>query len=572
MVTSSDESLDNTVQLDGNSSVKAMLEGYPGAALLVDVDYQVLATNTKGRAFEALIARGDVPALTEGLSKADRNTEITVCNVHLDSAKGNVILEATIMPSHAAVTSEPSGAMLVLVRDLTMERNLRTTLVESRQRYKDLVEVNSDFAWEVGVNGAFDFVSPKGALRFSAEEIVGKPAMSFVVDPETYQPLPFVSERPQENVELWMLDKDNNTSCMLTSCVPLFDENQKWRGTRGVCRDVTVERANEAALARARHREYLLNHIVYAIRDEIDPLNMLSAAATATSEALMAHGAKIYRLEEGGSFSVAAEHGETDGIDSLSDMFGELDYRARTHEAVIGSYKILYTPTQYRQAINGVFAVWRHVDDAAWEDDYRILLSDVANQLGIANEQIANHERIVALSRTDSLTGLLNRRAFFDEEVPRRISRLEREKLTAALFYVDLDNFKLVNDIHGHQAGDDVLLHLRQLMVDNSRPGDVIARLGGDEFAMWLDNISLDTARGRAEALLESSVYLRQYSGVEEKPLGISIGMALFDPDTGESLDGLTVRADEAMYAVKRAGKGGISVAPAPGEASEDGD
>jgi diguanylate cyclase (GGDEF)-like protein len=139
------------------------------------------------------------------------------------------------------------------------------------------------------------------------------------------------------------------------------------------------------------------------------------------------------------------------------------------------------------------------------------------------------------------------------------------------LFYVDLDNLKLVNDIRGHQAGDGVLLHLRQLMVDNSRPGDVIARLGGDEFAMWLDNISLETAQLRAEALLESSIVLRQYSGTKEDPLGISIGMALYDPLTGETLDELTVRADEAMYTVKRAGKGGICVAPAHGEAEGDG-
>ncbi|MBC8239379.1 MAG: sensor domain-containing diguanylate cyclase [Alphaproteobacteria bacterium] len=452
-----------------------------------------------------------------------------------------------------------------------MEKNLRATLIESRQRYKDLVEVNSDFAWEVGTNGTFGFVSPKGALRYTADEIVGKPVKDFVLNPENYEPLPFTSEIPLENVDLWMKDKNGNTACMLTSCVPLLGENRIWSGTRGVCRDVTIERANESALARARHREYLLNHIVFAIRDEIDPLNMLSVATTATTDALMAAGARIYRLAEDGGYSVAAEYGETEGIDSLSDSFTDLDFRTRTQETTIGDYAVLYTPTQYRQALNGVFALWRHKDDAAWEDDYRILLSDVANQLGIANEQIANHERIVALSRTDSLTGLLNRRAMYEEEVPRRIARLIREKKTAALFYVDLDNFKLVNDIRGHQAGDDVLLHLRQLMIDNSRPGDVIARLGGDEFAMRLDNISLETAKLRAEALLDSSIVLRQYSGTEDDPLGISIGMALYNPESGETLDGLTQRADEAMYAVKRAGKGGISVAPAPGESHGDG-
>jgi len=548
-----------------------LLEGYPGAALLVDSEQHVLACNAKGGAIKTLMARGELSNLTDALTRAMATSTITLCNLNLDSTKGSVLLEATVLPPAAPADGMPTPT-LVLVRDLTMERNLRTTLIESRQRYKDLVEVNSDFAWETDLGGAFAFVSPKGALGFAADDIVGKLAESFVVDPQDYQPLPFASELPLENVELWMPNKAGETACMLTSCVPLYDDNHVWRGTRGVCRDVTVDRANESALARSRHREYLLNHIVFAIRDEIDPLNMLSAAATATAEALMAAGARIYRLESGQGYSVAAEHGDMTGVDCLSERFAGLDYKARTHDATIGDFQVLYTPTQYRQEINGVFAVWRRKDAAPWEDDYRILLADVANQLGIANEQIANHERIVALSRTDSLTGLLNRRAIFEEEVPRRIARLEREKKTAALFYVDLDNFKLVNDIHGHKAGDEVLLHLRQLMIDNSRPGDVIARLGGDEFAMWLDNISLDTAQSRAEALLDSSVCLRQYSGTQDKPLGISIGMAMFDPEARETLEQLTSRADAAMYAVKRAGKGGISVSLASGDAPGDGE
>lgn len=288
----------------GGEGIHAMLEGYPGAALIVDAENHVLATNAKGRALETLMSRDEIPALTEGLAKVAKTSEIAICNIHLDSAKGDVVLEATITPSGAESTNGAGARMLVLVRDLTMERNLRTALVESRQRYKDLVEVNSDFAWEVGLDGQFDFVSPKGALQFSADEIVGKPASDFVVSPENYDPLPFLSPRPQENVELWMRDKSDNTACMLTSCVPLFDEDKTWRGTRGICRDVTLERANEAALARARHREYLLNHIVYAIRDEIDPLNMLSAAATATAEALLSTGARIYRLAEGDGFTI----------------------------------------------------------------------------------------------------------------------------------------------------------------------------------------------------------------------------------------------------------------------------
>ena len=177
---------------------------------------------------------------------------------------------------------------------------------------------------------------------------------------------------------------------------------------------------------------------------------------------------------------------------------------------------------------------------------------------------MTNHERIVALSRTDSLTGLLNRRAFFEEELPRRLERLERNRESAALFYVDMDNFKRVNDVHGHQKGDEAILFLCEMMRDHSRPGDVVARLGGDEFAMWLDKIGPETSMNRASTLIKSSTTLRQFSGSESHPLGISLGIALYDPKDDEALEELLARADGAMYEVKKSGKGGFKVAPPP--------
>jgi len=184
---------------------------------------------------------------------------------------------------------------------------------------------------------------------------------------------------------------------------------------------------------------------------------------------------------------------------------------------------------------------------------------------------VTNHERIVALSRTDSMTGLLNRRAFFEEELPRRASRLERSRESAALFYVDMDNFKLVNDTHGHQIGDDAIMFLRDMLIDFSRPGDVIARLGGDEFAMWLDGISSEVAEVRAISLIKQSQPMLQFSGDDDHPLGISVGIAVYEPDTHESIDDLLARADAAMYAIKNAGKGGFHMAPPAVEGSSEG-
>lgn len=549
---------------DDKARREQLLAGYGGAAALTAADGEILATNAKGAALGALIKHGAAPEIHELMEQAAADQTIAAGSLALKGSKGEIMLEVTVIPRRGTDPLE----LLVLSRDMTMERNLRTTLVESRQRYKDLVEVSSDFSWEVDTSGKFVFVSPKGALGYTAEELIDEDAESFVVDPEDFSPVPFLSERELDDVELWLKNKDGSTACMLLSCLPLFagDGGQEaWRGCRGVCRDVTEERESEAALARARHREQLLNYIVSQIRDELEPENMLEAAGAATARALGAAGCRIYRLNDGGSFAVAADYGNGDGLDGLETRFDELKGGGQVAEFELGNWQVLATSTHYRNQTNGALAMWKAKTSGPWDDDHQLLIADVANQLGIANEQISNHERIVALSRTDGMTGLLNRRAFYEEELPRRIARLERNRQTAALFYVDMDNFKRVNDVHGHQAGDDAILMLRDMLMEFSRPGDVIARLGGDEFAMWLDGISEQVSRQRAQQLLTRSEALRPLSGDDAHPLGISLGIAIFDPGAGETLDDLLARADAAMYAVKKASKGGFEMAPPPG-------
>ena len=543
----------------------SLLAGYPGAALLIGAGGTVIAVNRKGASIKALLQQGEATGIQDLIGQAASKSTLTVGTVKLPGSKGEVVLEVTAAPQ------ADKDVLLVLARDMTMERNLRSALVESRQRFKDLVDVSSDFAWEIGADATFVFVSLRGALGFRSEELIGRRPEEFVLDAEEYSPLPFVSDHPLEEVEMWMRRVDGATACVIVSCLPLKTEAGEWRGTRGICKDVTEEREREAALARARHREQLLNYIVSTIRDEIEPYNMLTAAAAATARALGAAGCRIYRLSEPGEFTVAAEYGNADGLETLDKHLGKLDSagneesKALSLECRIGKWLILATATHYRQSVNGTICMWKEEDPDGWDDDNRILIGDVANQLGIASEQIANHERIVKLSRTDSLTGLLNRRAFFEEELPRRLARLERSRLGASLFYVDMDNFKRVNDVHGHQRGDEAILFLREMLIQHSRPGDVIARLGGDEFAMWLDGIPPETTRGRVQMLIDSSKSLRQFSGDEDHPLGISIGVATYEPGKGESLKDLSARADAAMYEVKRDHKGGFKFAPPPG-------
>jgi len=511
---------------------------------------------------EILVKNITNPVVSDVLDKVDGTQTPLIQTVALESEKGLLFYDMTI--------SLTDDGYLLFAKDSSLEHNLRAALMDSRQRFKDLVEISSDFAWEVGSDGRFIFVSQRGAVGYEPDDLIQKHSEDIVLKRDKKRSLnPFLSKTKLEREEVWVVRPDGKPACLMVSCLPLFDEDNNWVGARGVCRDITDERERDAALARAYHRDQLLAYIVKTIRDEVEPSNMLTAAANATARALSANGCQIFRRKPDSGMIVDSAFGDVP--EEISDLFGKLENLA---ENEVGMYECdnwlaVYSATRYRRNINGAICLWRERKRCIWNDDDKILAIDVANQLGIANEQISGHERIVELSRTDALTGLLNRRAFFEEELPRHIDRLQYNKASAALIYVDLDHFKQVNDVFGHQKGDDVLIMLRDFLLKQVRPGDVVARLGGDEFALWLDDISEETANKRCEGLIRQSTFLKEHSGSKDHPLGVSLGLALYNPEENEDVESLISRADAAMYEAKRAGKGMFRQALSLAESAE---
>ncbi|HEX8543910.1 MAG TPA: EAL domain-containing protein [Pseudomonas sp.] len=154
---------------------------------------------------------------------------------------------------------------------------------------------------------------------------------------------------------------------------------------------------------------------------------------------------------------------------------------------------------------------------------------------------------------TDTLTGLLNRRGFY-QTVEGLLLRNEQAGKFLVLLYLDLDGFKRINDSLGHDAGDQVLLWVSQQLKECMRPYDVLARMGGDEFTVVIDGLDFpEHAAKVAEKLIERVSLRRQVDGLDIT-LGASIGIAIF-PDCGANLDGLLRAADIAMYEAKRAGR-----------------
>lgn len=163
------------------------------------------------------------------------------------------------------------------------------------------------------------------------------------------------------------------------------------------------------------------------------------------------------------------------------------------------------------------------------------------------------HQQLEYQAITDPLTGLLNRRGFY-QAAESALLRNERSDRAKALMYMDLDGFKRINDSLGHDAGDRVLRWVADQLKDCLGNEALLARMGGDEFTALFDGLPYPEQAGRyAERLLERISISHQVDGLDVC-LGVSIGIATY-PDCGANVEGLLRAGDAAMYAAKQQGR-----------------
>lgn len=183
-------------------------------------------------------------------------------------------------------------------------------------------------------------------------------------------------------------------------------------------------------------------------------------------------------------------------------------------------------------------------------DEYAMLRTEIQRlkrenrALSIA---LSEMERI---AERDMLTPLYNRR-YFLSALHQRIARVERFGDRAALFYIDVNDLKAINDAHGHAAGDFILVEVATRLNALNREGDVLARIGGDEFGMLLDNVGHAEAKQKLKRLQRALESEPCFFGDVELPISAAFGMTMLVP--GTSAEDLLGHADNAMYAAKRA-------------------
>jgi diguanylate cyclase (GGDEF)-like protein len=184
-------------------------------------------------------------------------------------------------------------------------------------------------------------------------------------------------------------------------------------------------------------------------------------------------------------------------------------------------------------------------------DSVRSLSDDLESAL---DARVEAEHNLVWLADHDPLTNLYNRRRF--QEVFDRILAVSvRYQRTGALLFLDLDQFKYVNDLSGHQAGDALLLLVASSLRDAVRHSDILARLGGDEFALVLPEAGAEDAVYTANKLQHDLKQVDFAAHGRVHKINCSIGITLF-PDHGNNLNDLLANADMAMYQAKEAGGG----------------
>ncbi len=223
---------------------------------------------------------------------------------------------------------------------------------------------------------------------------------------------------------------------------------------------------------------------------------------------------------------------------------------------VFHTTELIVMPLKAKDKVNGLIIADNFFTQKPIEEKDIRIFTMLANQAGLAIENSQLYEKIRLQSHTDTVTSLWNH-GFFQSQLSSEIEAARKQNFPTSLIILDIDDFKKLNDSHGHQIGDEILKDIAVILKESSRESDFVCRYGGEEFSLILTKTHTEQACTIAERIRQK-VEQKLFTALQLH-VTVSVGLATF-PDNASSKEELITLADKAMYKAKFGGKNQISI------------
>ncbi len=456
--------------------------------------------------------------------------------------KGESDISILYSPSRSSDNS--INGIVLSIRDVSASENLKNILAQNEERFRLIAMATSDSLYDWNLLTKKVWRNDKDfANLYSSSELADWLTVIHPKDRDsTYESFRDAVNNKENywNREYRLKQIDGRYITVNDRAYIMYDDYKKPIRVMGSMTDITDKKKVEKALKTSEERFRALY--------QDNPLMLFSLDKDGIILSLNNHVTSQL------GYSEVDILGET--IFSIIDKVYIDDVRARINDSLtdIGSIQ----NAEFEKKVKSGGNIWvrytiRSIKDNV-NDELRILIvcEDISE-----NKRLS--EQLSYQASHDSLTGLVNR-AEFERRLERVLSSNDKNTAHHALCYLDLDQFKIVNDTCGHLAGDELLRQISGILSNAVRKRDTLARLGGDEFGILMEHCTLEQAQRVAN---EMRKYIEEFRYIWEGKrfiLGVSIGLVPISPGESKSLNSILREADVACYAAKDAGRNRVHI------------
>jgi diguanylate cyclase (GGDEF)-like protein/PAS domain S-box-containing protein len=369
---------------------------------------------------------------------------------------------------------------------------------------------------------------------------------------------------------------------------PLLDRYGQFSGRLVLLHDITWHKNAEENEKKARQRAEILNEIIRSVASTLDLNEFLNQVYIQINRFIdarfllvamyddKANEWKVVFLKETAHNLPVDTFKITEGLTGyiietqqpllLNNQQEIRDFLKQTGRKMFGGYPKCWmgVPLSISNKIVGVMATKHYDNENYYNEEEFALFTTIASQVAVAFENARLFAQIKDLATTDSLTGLHNRRHFFNLAT-HEFERVIRYHKALAVIMIDIDHFKNINDAYGHAAGDKSLEAIGDIFKKTLRKIDIAGRYGGEEFVILLPETSCVEAVNAAERLRIMIEAVEVSTPFGTARLTASLGIACLG-NLHETLENLLANADRALYAAKEAGRNSVAVYLSTGE------